>query len=102
MFYFLLMLPLGILYFMIAVTGVSVSLGLIVGSIGGLLMEAGLGPAGFGSDQEVYFAPAPLFAPFVIAFGVLLLTAVMHLVRGIGRMHGTFAKHLLVAPRGSA
>jgi uncharacterized membrane protein len=102
MFYFLLMLPLGILYFMIAVTGVSVSLGLIVGSIGGLLMEAGLGPASFGSDQEVYFAPAPLLAPFVIAFGVLLLTAVMHLVRGIGRMHGTFAKHLLVAPRGSA
>jgi hypothetical protein len=28
---------------------------------------------------------------------VQLLTLVMHLVRGIGRAHGTLAKHLLVA-----
>ncbi len=101
MFYFLLMLPLGILYFTIAVTGLSVSLGLVVGSIGGLLMEAGVGSGTISRDHEVYFAPAPLAAPLIIAFGVLLLTAVMHLVRGIGRMHGTLAKHLLVAPRGS-
>jgi len=102
MFYFLLMLPLGILYFVIAVTGISVSLGLIGGSIAGLLMEAGVGSGGISLDDQVYFAPSPLLAPVVMVFGVLLLTVIMHLVRGIGRGHGTLAKHLLVARADSA
>ncbi len=97
MFYFLLMLPLGILYFVIAVTGISVSLGLVGGSIAGLLMEAGVGSGGISLDDQVYFAPSPMMAPLVMILGVLLLTVVMHLVRGIGRGHGTLAKHLLVA-----
>jgi len=102
MFYFLLMLPLGILYFVIAVTGISVSLGLIGGSIAGLLMEAGVGSGGISLDDQVYFAPSPFMAPVVMVLGVLLLTVVMHLVRGIGRGHGTLAKHLLVARADSA
>jgi uncharacterized membrane protein len=97
MFYFLLMLPLGILYFVIAVTGISVSLGLVGGSIAGLLLEAGVGSGGISLDDQVYFAPSPMMAPLVMVLGVLLLTVVMHLVRGIGRGHGTLAKHLLVA-----
>ena len=102
MFYFLLMLPLGILYFVIAVTGISVSLGLVGGSIAGLLMEAGVGSGGISLDDQVYFAPSPMMAPVVMILGVLLLTVVMHLVRGIGRGHGTLAKHLLVARADSA
>ena len=102
MFYFLLMLPLGILYFVIAVTGISVSLGLVGGSIAGLLMEAGVGSGGISLDDQVYFAPSPMMAPVVMVLGVLLLTVVMHLVRGIGRGHGTLAKHLLVARADSA
>ena len=102
MFYFLLMLPLGILYFVIAVTGISVSLGLIGGSIAGLLLEAGVGAGGITLDDQVYFAPSPTLAPVVMVCGVLLLTVVMHLVRGIGRGHGTLAKHLLVARADSA
>ena len=102
MFYFLLMLPLGILYFVIAVTGISVSLGLVGGSIAGLLMEAGVGSGGISLDDQVYFAPSPVMAPIVMVLGVLLLTVVMHLVRGIGRGHGTLAKHLLVARADSA
>lgn len=102
MFYFLIMLPLGILYFMIAVVGITVSLGLVAGSIAGLLLEAGVGSGGISLDHEIYFAPSPAFAPLVIVLGVLLLTAVMHLVRGIGRAHGTLAKHLLVARAGAA
>jgi uncharacterized membrane protein len=97
MFYFLLMLPLGILYFVIAVTGISVSLGLVGGSIAGLLLEAGVGSGGISLDDQIYFAPSPLMAPVIMVLGVLLLTVVMHLVRGIGRGHGTLAKHLLVA-----
>ena len=102
MFYFLIMLPLGILYFMIAVTGISVSLGLVFGSIAGLLLEAGVGSGGISIDHEIYFAPTPALAPFVLVLGVLMLTAMMHLVRGIGRAHGTLAKHLLVARADSA
>lgn len=102
MFYFLLMLPLGILYFVIAVTGISVSLGLVIGSIAGVLLEAGVGSGGISLDDQVYFAPTPMLAPFVLILGVLLLTVVMHLVRGIGRGHGTLAKHLLVARADSA
>ncbi|MEX1993981.1 MAG: sensor domain-containing protein [Steroidobacteraceae bacterium] len=97
MFYFLLMLPLGILYFVIAVVGISVSLGLVFGSIAGLLFEAGIGSGSIVLDDGVFVGPAPMLAPLVLVFGVLLLTAVMHLVRGIGRGHGTLAKHLLVA-----
>ncbi|HEU0225360.1 MAG TPA: sensor domain-containing protein [Steroidobacteraceae bacterium] len=102
MFYFLIMLPLGILYFMIAIIGITVSLGLVFGSIAGLLVEAGIGSGGIGLDHGIYFVPSPAIAPLVIVLGVLLLTAVMHLVRGIGRAHGTLAKHLLVARTGAA
>jgi len=102
MFYFLLMLPLGILYFTIAITGVSVSLGLIVGSIASLFMEAGIGTGGISLDDGIYFGPSPLMAPLTILLGVLLLTGWMHLVRGIGRAHGNLAKHLLVARAGTA
>ena len=48
-------------------------------------------------DHAVYFGPSPFAAPFLLIGGILLLTAVMHLIRGIGRGHGTLAKHLLVA-----
>ncbi|MGB5132726.1 MAG: hypothetical protein WBO00_08925, partial [Steroidobacteraceae bacterium] len=101
MFYFLLMLPLGILYFTIAITGISVGLGLIVGSIASLLLDAGVGSGGINIDNGIYFGPSPALAPLIFIAGVLLLTGVMHLVRGIGRAHGTLAKHLLVAPRGA-
>ena len=102
MFYFMLMLPLGILYFMIAITGIAVSLGLVIGSIASVFMSAGMGAGGITIDHGIYMGPSPAFAPVLLVFGVLLMTAVMHLVRGIGRAHGTLAKHLLVAPRGAA
>jgi hypothetical protein len=102
MFYFLLMLPLGILYFVIAVVGISVSLGLVGGSIAALLFEAGIGSGTIMLDDAVFFGPSPIMAPLALILGVLLLTGVMHLVRGIGRGHGTLAKHLLVARSGEA
>jgi hypothetical protein len=36
-----------------------------------------------------------------IPLGILLLTIMLHLFRGIGTMHGGLAKHLLVAQSGS-
>ena len=98
MFYFLLMLPLGILYFVIATVGICVSIGLVGGAIASVLFAAGIGGGSISlEDHAVYFGPSPLAAPFLLIGGILLLTAVMHLIRGIGRGHGTLAKHLLVA-----
>ena len=102
MFYFLLMLPLGILYFTFVVTGIALGLGLILCSIGGLLLAAGVGSGGISFDDGIFSGPSPLLAPFTILLGLLLLTGFLHLVRWIGRVHGTLAKHLLVAPRGAA
>jgi len=98
MFYFLLMLPLGILYFTIAVTGICTSLGLVAGAVAAVLVETGLGSGSITlDDQMIYHGPSLLAAPFLLAGGVLLLTLVMHLIRAIGRGHGTLAKNLLVA-----
>lgn len=98
MFYFLLMLPLGILYFVIATVGICVSIGLIGGSIAAVLLATGIGGGAISfDDQMIYSGPSAVAAPFLLAGGVLLLTLVMHLIRGIGRGHGTLAKHLLVA-----
>jgi len=98
MFYFLLMLPLGILYFVIATVGISVSIGLIGGSIAAVLMALDIGGGTISFDgHAVYHGPSPWAAPFLLLAGIVLLTAVMHLIRAIGRGHGTLAKHLLVA-----
>jgi uncharacterized membrane protein len=98
MFYFLLMLPLGILYFTIAVTGICTSLGLVAGSVAAVLFETGVGGGSFSlDDQVIYNGPSMLAAPFLLVGGVLLLTLVMHLIRAIGRGHGVLAKNLLVA-----
>jgi uncharacterized membrane protein len=103
--YYLLMLPIGIVYFTIAVAGLSVSLTLILLPIIAVLSQA----SWFGADGVVMFShaqPAWIFGtwlgnwvgiPFVAGLGVLLLTTLMHLARGIGRLHALFAKSLLVA-----
>lgn len=90
--YFLLMLPLGITYFVVAVVGISLSLGLMLAPLAGWLTESG----GIHMDG-VYTVPEPWVAVVTIPLGLLLLTLLMHLMRGIGIMHGGFAKHLLVA-----
>lgn len=97
MFYFLLMLPLGVLYFSVAVTGFATSLGLVFGGIFGLLSDSGIVTV----DELVWDVPAAPVMLLVVALGVLLLTAMMHVTRGIGHMHGALAKNLLVARAGS-
>ena len=88
--YFLLMLPLGIAYFTFVVAGLSVSLSLIAAPV--LLL--------LGYADVVHMDGITLHEPWVwpIAFvvGTLLLFAVLHVIRAIGKLHGQFAKHLLV------
>ncbi len=98
MLYMLLQLPLGILYFVIAVSGLSVALGLIGGSVLQILVETGLVSIDSGDVDWT-----PLWAvPLVIATGILLLTLLMHLAKAIGMMHGHLAKALLVRPVGKS
>ena len=93
MLYFLLMLPLGIAYFTIAVTGLSLALLLIVAPIA---MLFGMGGHLTLDGLSVVDATGPWAWPLLILAGVLLLFATLHLARGIGKLHGLLAKHLLV------
>jgi uncharacterized membrane protein len=96
MFYFLLKLPLGIAYFVIAVTGLSVSLGLTAGCLYSLFTN----DAGHIHIDEVpWLAHLLHTAPGLILFafiGVLLFFVVLHIARGIGWLHGRIAEVLLV------
>jgi uncharacterized membrane protein len=99
--YFILMLPLGIVYFVIAVVGLSMSLAFIFAP----LIELASRFSWFGLPNDLHSSPAWLdslwAAPLLVLGGVLLLTLVMHLARGIGRLHAMYAKALLVAPTAS-
>jgi hypothetical protein len=94
------MLPLGIVYFVIAVVGLSVSLAFIFAP----LVEFAGRDGWFGLPDDLHSSPAwldSLWALPLLVLGVLLLTLVMHLARGVGHLHATYAKALLVAPAAS-
>jgi len=96
--YLLLMLPVGIFYFVVAITGISIGVALIAGPF--LVMAQHLGwdfNDGISVMQPEFLA-APLLAPFTIALGVLILTVLMHAARGIGRVQVALARALLVKP----
>src|ERR1700683_4598996 len=81
--YLILMLPLGIVYFVIAVVGLSVSLAFIFAPLVELASRFGW----FGLPNDLHSNPAwldsPWAMPFLVVAGVLLLTLLMHLARGI-------------------
>lgn len=89
--YQLLMLPLGIAYFTVAVVALSFS-----------VATAALPIAQYYNDDTQFWwfgtpLDLPLWSlPITLAAGVLMLVVVLHLARGIGRVHGGIAKHFLV------
>ncbi|UHQ24517.1 sensor domain-containing protein [Lysobacter sp. 5GHs7-4] len=91
--YMVLMMPLGILYFTVAVTGLSLSLSLIMAPIALALGHMG---AGFWINDANIMASAPWTWPLSIALGIVLLFVTLHIARGVGIFHGALAKHLLV------
>lgn len=95
--YMLLMLPLGIVYFTVAVTGISLSLSLTFAPWAALFLPHGT--VVVGNEAWVPAGWNWVLVPLVSLFGALLLFAVLHLARGIGRLHGQLAKHLLVRSR---
>jgi uncharacterized membrane protein len=93
--YMFLMLPLGIVYFTIAVTGISVSVALMAAPIMLLLSHYDVIGGGIYLDGAVIVPPL-IATPFVFLLGVALLFAMLHLARGVGHLQGALAKHLLV------
>lgn len=90
--YFVLMLPLGTLYFSIAVALLAASLSFLLSPFAllpGVHMNVWL----FGIDVPV---DAPWLLPLLSVLGLLMLVVSLHVARGIGRLHGGLAKHLLV------
>ncbi|MHB1588906.1 MAG: sensor domain-containing protein, partial [Metallibacterium scheffleri] len=94
LFYMLLMLPLGIIYFTVAVTGITLSLALVAMPIAQLF---GFAPTMV--NDVAYFWPLWTL-PFSVLGGVLLFFVMLHIARGVGWMHGHVAKHLLVKTAG--
>jgi uncharacterized membrane protein len=93
--YFLLMLPLGIAYFTVVVTGLAVSLGLIAAPVVALFdsFNGGL----WVDNIHVIDGMTNAWAlPLCFIAGVALLFATLHLARGVGYLHAQLAKHMLV------
>ena len=100
--YMMLLMPLGIVYFTLVVTLLGTALSSIAAPVLVWLgvAEAGTSIGGWGIlnyDGEVLSTSMPAIGlPLLLLFGIVLLFATMHIARGIGRVHGLFAKHLLV------
>ena len=93
MLYMVAMLPLGIAYFTIVVAGLGAAFPMVVLPIGLML---GFGGHFFVDGLDVLHVEGPWVWPASVLGGVLLLFVTLHVARGIGRLHGQLAKHLLV------
>jgi uncharacterized membrane protein len=102
LFYMILMLPLGIFYFTITITMLCVSIGFAAAPFAKLVAES-LHVDNTSCDLSGHYCDLIALANgwpaafIVCALGVMLLFATMHMVRGLGYMHGQIARHLLVA-----
>ena len=99
-----LMLPIGIAYFVIVVVGLSIGCGLFVAAIAEGLNALGVvlpGNAGIHlADESAWLQEwirHPLGIVLLAVGGLLATTVTLHLVRSLGRLHGAFAKRMLVA-----
>jgi uncharacterized membrane protein len=96
--YMLAMLPMGIVYFTLTVALMSVSLGLVVAPL--LAAFGAFDGWSLSGGWIGYWEPATTLGfwelPIAFVCGVVLLFATLHLLRGMGTLHGSIAKHLLV------
>lgn len=96
--YMVLMLPLGVGYFVVAIVGTTIGVALSAAPFVALwatYVDPSMG--GLQIDGEIlpWFAAIPLSL-----IGVLVLTTVLHAARGLGQLHGGIAKTLLVSRDG--
>ncbi len=91
MIYMMLQLPLGIFYFSVLITLISLSISLALWPVVALVA----GWPVFTISASEYYVSGWLI-PIAIIIGGLLLTVTMHLARAMGKGHGSLAKALLV------
>lgn len=98
--YMLLMLPLGIVYFTTAVTGLAVGASFILVPVAGIAQRLGWWVP-WENEGSIAFNPAWLDTPggwvFCVVFGVVVLTTLLHAARAVVSIHARTAKTLLVA-----
>jgi hypothetical protein len=89
--YLFLQMPLGVIYFTMNVTLIAAAFGLVAAPLAQLLMHFPL----ISFDGAYIFLPRWALGLMEIG-GFLLLTSTLHLIRGIGELHGRYAKALLI------
>jgi uncharacterized membrane protein len=91
MVYMLLQLPLGITYFTVFISLISVSLWFVASPI----LQLGFSLPLFTNFDVFYYLQGWVF-PIVMLLGVLLFVLTLHLAKIIGNLHGKLAKAMLV------
>lgn len=89
--YLILMLPLGTLYFSVFITLIAVSLSMIADPIFELVFRVPVF-----DFPEAWWTPVWLM-PFVVVAGGLLFLSTLHLAKLTGKIHGKFARAMLVS-----
>jgi hypothetical protein len=90
--YMILQFVLGTVYFVLIVTVLSFSLSFIAIPV----MQEWLGQGAIYGNNMRYFFPVWSY-PLLVLAGFLLWTIFMNIARGIGQLHGRFAKWMLVS-----
>ena len=91
--YMILRLPLGIVYFVVVITLLSFAFSFTVGPFAQLFFDYPMIQA-FGNS---YYLPFWAF-PGLWLLGALTLLLLMHVARGLGRLHAQLAKAMLARP----
>jgi hypothetical protein len=89
----ILMLPLGIVYFVVIVALISISVAFIITPIATIFFDV---PFMLDFDANHTCILPVWLTPLVSMLGLALATGTLHLSRWVGRFHGKFAKALLV------
>jgi hypothetical protein len=99
--YMILMLPLGVLYFSVMITFIALALGLIASPVGVIIMLIRDIPISIIHTHNFTWVLNPsqaiLLSLVIACVGVGIITCTMHLARFVGKIHGKFAKALLVS-----
>jgi uncharacterized membrane protein len=102
--YLLVMLPLGIIYFTVAVTGLAIGLRFALAPVVVIAHDLAFLPPDFPVEMVQFeghgIGPPHTFigSLFVMAVGIVILALLMHVARGVARGHARLAKVLLVEP----
>jgi uncharacterized membrane protein len=97
--YFVLMLPLGIIYFTLAVTGIAVSLSFTLAPLVHIGWMLGLVEVDWADHihfNDTLTVPWEIADPALFILGIAMLFGLLHLARGVGKFQGALAKALLV------